>query len=147
MRQKPEPKLAKCGRCKTLYVRTHSHVCSRCLDAEDSDFLRIRDVLVEHPTLNLAPEELADAANVTIACILRMLDQDMLAAEGDEEILCGKCGAPAISVVQRLCTACMFDLDRQLSMELSVARLNRPDPLNGVAHHVHQMLDAKRRKP
>ena len=39
----------------------------------------------------------------------------------------------------------MFDLDRQLSIEMNEVRKNRPEPLKGVAHHVHDMLSFKRR--
>ena len=142
MGAKQESKLAKCGRCKTLFVRAHSHVCERCVGAEDSDFIRIRDVVAERPYLG--PEELAEKASVPVACVLRMMDQDLLAAQGDEA-LCGRCGAPAINVTQRLCTGCLYDLDRELSVELNAIRMKLPQSLRGVAHHVHAMLSSKRR--
>ena len=142
MGAKQESKLAKCGRCKTLFVRAHSHVCERCVDAEDSDFIRIRDVVVEQPHLGL--EELAEEANVQVTTVLRMMHQDLLAA-GADKALCGRCGAPALNLTQRLCTGCMFDLDRELSVELNAIRMKLPRSLRGVAHHVHAMLSSKRR--
>ncbi len=113
---------------------------------EESDFVRIRDVLAEDP--KLTAEEVASRAQVTVACVLRMLDEGLIASRReDADAQCGRCGAPALSARQRLCASCLVDLDKQLSMELNEARLlKKQREMKATAHHVHEALSAKRRQ-
>jgi ribosomal protein L37E len=89
----------------------------------------------------------AERAQVTLACVFRMLDEGLIAdANNHEGVTCGRCGSPAIGPRQRLCTTCLYDLDRQLSLELNQARLAKKAlEMKGTAHHVHDALAAKRR--
>lgn len=146
MSAQPEPELAHCARCRRLYVRLKAHVCEGCYDLEESDYMRIRDVLAEDP--RLTAEQVAERAQVTVACVLRMLDEGLIASRiDDDEAKCGRCGADAISARQRLCTACLLDLDRQLTLELNQARLvKKQRELKATAHHVHESLSQKRRQ-
>jgi len=144
MPERPEPELGHCARCRRLYVRTTWTVCGKCVDMEASDFARIREVLEAQPHLGV--EELADRAQVTAACVLRMLDEGLIASQADDDAaVCGRCGAPAISATKRLCTGCALDLDRQLALELNQAALaKRSRVLKATAHHVHEVLSEKR---
>ena len=144
MSVRQEPKLASCPRCRAIFVLTDWSVCGKCIHAEETDFSLMRDVLSQSP--NLTPERLAMAANVTLACVLRMLDEEQLSnasPEGSPE--CKQCGAPALNNGQGLCIGCLLDLDRRLGQELNTARANRKPPIRGVARHVHDMLTSKRR--
>ena len=139
-----EPKLASCPRCRAIFVRTDWPVCRKCIHAEEADFSLMRDALSEHP--NLTPERLATAANVTLACVLRMLDEEQLSNDTPEDSPeCKQCRAPALNNGQGLCIACLLDLDRRLGEELETARANKKPPIRGVAHHVHEELASKRR--
>jgi hypothetical protein len=141
-----ELQLAHCARCRRLYVRVQSHVCEKCFDMEESDFARIKDEIEKDP--NLTAEDVAERANVTVACVFRMLDEGLIARTHDgEDISCGRCGSPAIGPRQRLCTGCLMDLDRQLTLELNQARLLRnAAEMKGTAYHLHDALEAKRRE-
>lgn len=145
MSAQPEPELAHCARCRRLYVRLKAHVCEQCFDMEEADFMRIRDVLAEDP--RLTADEVASRAQVTVACVLRMLDEGLIAnRQADDDAVCGRCGAAAISARQRLCTACLLDLDRQLTFELNQAQLlKKQRDLKATAHYVHELLSSKRR--
>ncbi len=140
-----ELQLAHCARCRRLYVRVQSHVCEKCFDMEESDFARIRDEIEKDP--NLGAEEVAARANVTVACVFRMLDEGLIAnAYSGDDVVCGRCGSPAIGPRQRLCTACLMELDRQLALELNQVRLlKKAQEMKGTAHFVHEALAAKRR--
>jgi len=140
-----DTELAHCARCRRLYVRLQSHVCEKCFAMEESDFSRIKDTIEQHP--NLTAEEIAEKANVTVACVFRMLDEGLIAsAETADDIACGRCGSPAIGPRQRLCTMCLIDLDRELTLELNQAILLRKSMENkGTAHHVHEAMTARRR--
>ncbi len=139
-----EPKLASCPRCRAIFVRTDWSVCQKCIHAEEADFSLMRDALSENP--NLAPERLAMTACVTLACVLRMLDDEQLSNDNPESAPeCKQCGAPALNNGQGLCLGCVLDLDRRLGQELDTARANKKPPIRGVARHVHEMLSSKRR--
>ncbi len=146
MSQADETQLAHCARCRRLYVRVRSHVCEKCYDMEESDFSRIKDVIEQDA--NLTAEEVAERANVTVACVFRMLDEGLIAsANTGEDVTCGRCGSPAIGPRQKLCTMCLLDLDRELTIELNQARLLRKArDMKGTPHHVHEAMEAKRRR-
>jgi len=140
-----EPELAHCARCKRLYIRMRWNVCESCRTMEEADFSRIREELSR--ASELTAEELAVRANVPVACVLRMLDEGLIASSGDDDQTCGRCGAPAIGPKQRLCTACLMDLDRQITHELNEAQLRkREQTMKGKAQGVLSLLRAKRRE-
>jgi len=139
-----EPELAHCARCKRLYVRLQFNVCESCRTVEEVDFARIREELARTP--ELTADELAERAGVPVACVLRMLDEGLLARTSDDQI-CGRCGAPAIGPKQRLCTACLLDLDRQITQELNEAQMRkRAQVMKGKAQGLWAMLRARRRE-
>ena len=140
-----EPELAHCARCKRLYIRMKWNVCESCRVMEEADFSRIREELERTP--ELTADELAERANLPVACVLRMLDEGLLASSGDDDQTCGRCGAPAISPKQRLCTVCLMELDRQITQELNEAQLRkRAHVMKGKAQGVLSLLRAKRRE-
>ena len=109
--------LVRCPRCKKLFDKGVSLVCLKCQPAEEADYQKIREVLDRSPQLNA--EAVAAEAAVTVACVMRMLDEGLIAnANLTENVKCGRCGAPAISLTKRLCQAC---LDR-LNVEVAVAQ-------------------------
>lgn len=140
-----EPTLANCPRCRAIFVRTEWGVCQKCVHAEEGDFSLIRDVLSECP--NLTPEVLAFRVSVTLACVLRMLDEEELTNQNpDRHVQCSQCRAQALNNGHGLCIGCLLDLDRRIGEELVVARSNQRPPLRGVAYHVHALLQAKRHR-
>ncbi len=140
-----EPELAHCARCKRLYVRLQSNVCESCRTVEAADFARIREELARTP--ELTADELAERANVPVACVLRMLDEGLIASAGNGDQTCGRCGAPAIGPKQRLCTGCLLQLDRQITQELNEAQMHkRARVMKGKAHGLLTLLRRRRRE-
>ena len=140
-----EPGLANCPRCRALFVRTEWYVCPKCIHAEEADFRLIRDALSNDS--NLPPDELAIHSSVTLACVLRMLDEEELSNQNpDSQVQCSQCSAQAVNNGRGLCIRCLLDFDRRLGEELIIARSNQKPPLRGVAHHVHEQMTAKRRR-
>ncbi len=139
-----EPSLANCPRCRAIFVRTEWNVCQKCIHAEEGDFSLIRDAASKNP--DLTPVELASSASVTLACVLRMLDEKELSNQNpDSHVQCSQCSAQAVNNGHGLCISCLLDLDRRLGEELKIARSNQKPPVRGTAHHVHDQLSAKRR--
>lgn len=138
-----ELKIAKCARCSVLFVRIRGEVCHSCVEAEEADYLAIKEVLRENDDLNVT--EVAKQAEVTEACVLRMLEQGLIVNEQvDNEVKCGKCGRPAISTQQRLCGTCLTSLDQTFYSEINEAkdRIEEAVPSDSV----HVMLNKKRKK-
>jgi hypothetical protein len=141
-----DPQLAHCARCKRLYVRFEWNVCETCLGAEEGDHGRIREELSRTPDVSI--ETLAERAQVTVACVLRMLDEGLIASADAADRTCGQCGAPAISAKQRLCARCLLDFDQRVSRELHQAQKHRQgmNAMKGRAGGVLSMLKTKRRR-
>lgn len=114
--------LKKCPRCGKAFALVRSPVCVDCQPAEEADYEKIRDILLERDDLGTV--ELAAAAEVDVACVLRMLDQGYITnASVANPVRCGRCGAPAISVTKRLCQRCLNELNMNVSR--TVTRLQK----------------------
>ena len=122
-------------------MRIRTQVCHSCIDVEEEEYRAIREVLREHDSLNVA--KVAEIAEVTEACVLRMLEQGLIVNEQvNNQVKCGKCGQPAIGTTQRLCGVCLNDLDRKFYSEINEA-LHRIGE-NLPSESVHVMLNRKR---
>lgn len=114
--------LVSCPRCKKLFDKALSVVCSKCQPAEDADYEKVRVVLNLSPHLNA--EAVATEAGVTVSCVLRMLGEGLIAnANLAENAKCGRCGAPAISLTKKLCQACLDKLNVQVAVAQSQIKL------------------------
>ena len=135
-------RIARCGRCNGTYLKVRFSVCDDCLDAEDADYQRISDVLVEHPNQNV--EIVAHLADVSPSCVLRMLDRGLIASEKIvEEVKCGKCGQPALSAAQKLCQSCLIKLDQKFFAEINEAKKVQLEQERDSS--VHDTIDLKRK--
>lgn len=134
----------KCVRCGRLFAKIESPVCLGCSPAEEEDFIKIRAVLQRVPGLNA--EQLAQEAEVDLACVLRMIDQGLVSQISMGGLVqCGRCGAPAISMSKRLCESCLTELDRECAEAMRelrdrIATTPPPD-----IHEVRRVVDEKRR--
>ena len=105
--------LTKCIRCVKLFNKIDSPLCQDCIPLEEDDFETIRAYvnLNEHKNAN----EVSEATNVDIKCVLRMIDNGNIATVSNSEssgpISCGQCGAPALSSTQKLCQKCLDKLN------------------------------------
>jgi len=113
--------LVSCPRCKKLFDKGVALVCPKCQPAEDADYEKIRAVLDRSPQLNA--EAAAAEAEVTVACVMRMLAEGLIANVNMAEVKCGRCGAPAISLSKRLCKACLDKLNIEVAVAQSQIKL------------------------
>ncbi len=139
--------LAKCARCKKPFQKLRSPVCPACLDAEDADYDKVKQVLEREPNLNA--EQVAEKAEVEIACIWRMLDQGLIASESTiaGTVRCGRCGAPAISAGKKLCEACLNKLNAEAVAAQANLRSKKKTPqVSGEPVSARAAIEKKRRK-
>lgn len=138
--------LAKCARCSKMFNKTEVAVCNDCLPAEESDYDKVRTVVEKSP--NMSADEVAAHADVDLDVVKRMLAQGIVAMKSAaEKIVCGMCGAPAISVSKRLCQACLDKLNAQMLRAQSQVKLeSKPKPTSDYnAGNVHDAFHEKRR--
>jgi len=137
--------LIACPRCKKIFDKTRSAVCTRCQDAEDDDFDKIRTVLDRNSDLNA--EQVAEEGQVTIDCVMRMIEEGLIANVNlAEKIKCGRCGAPAISQSKKLCQACLEELNTEMAQAQSKIKIGQKKQVQvGEYLHARRALEEKRR--
>jgi predicted amidophosphoribosyltransferase len=130
-----------------MFNKVESPVCMACQPAEDSDGEKIRAVLDETPGLNA--EQVAEAADVELNVVHRMIQQGLIAtAVTSEPAICGQCGAPAISHAKRLCEACLEKLNADVARAQSTIKLSerKAPEIGKYGMHVRPALDSKRKR-
>ena len=137
--------LAACPRCKKIFDKARSAVCTRCQDAEDDDFDKIRTVLDRNPNLNA--EQVAEEGQVTVDCVMRMIAEGLIANVNLAELIkCGRCGAPAISQSKKLCQACLEELNTEMAQAQSKIKIGQKKKVQvGEYLHARRALEEKRR--
>jgi len=136
-------KLAKCARCDKLFNKILSEVCVLCQPEEDEDFRRIRDVLVVSTGLNA--QQVAEEAGVQVECVIRLLREGRIDnVTHDEDVACGRCGAPAISETKRLCKRCLVALDRECAIAMHEMRARILAKASSDMNDVTQAVDNRR---
>ncbi|MBI2425011.1 MAG: hypothetical protein HYV27_19455 [Candidatus Hydrogenedentes bacterium] len=114
--------LASCPRCKKMFNKGASKVCQACSGDEESDIEKITRIMDAH--IDLDADEIAEKAEVDLAVVLRLIDDGRLAAVRlDANVMCGRCGAPAISMSKKLCQKCLDDLNAEVMKARSGIRL------------------------
>lgn len=137
-----EYEFARCARCEKVFQRIRSVVCHDCLDAEEADYAKIRDVLNRQPNLNV--QQTAEAAEVDVDCVLRMLNEGLITnAALSNPVTCGRCGAPAISLSKRLCEKCLLQLDTEVAHALAEA--HEAMKAEQARLTVHETVEVKRK--
>ena len=131
-------KIIRCARCTEIFVRIRTAICPNCIEDEEDDYRVIRDILHEYTKINVA--RVAELAEVTEACVLRMLEQGLIVNEQVNNDV--KCGNPAISNLQRLCAKCLSNLDQKFYSEINEAKQRVMDEKS--SDSVHVMLNRKR---
>lgn len=135
--------LAKCARCKKIFDKTESPVCGECTPAEEADYEKVRAAIEKNPGLNA--EQVAAETDVAIDCVKRMLDAGVITMAAGQNLVCGMCGAPAISASKRLCQACLDKLNMQVAKAQSKIQLGMKKPAQVGDGTAHQAFDSKRR--
>lgn len=136
--------LAKCPRCDKLFDKSTTMVCPDCVGAEEADHSVVRDVLSDDPNLNA--DQLAEKTGVGIDVVLRMIDSGSVSvADRSTSVLCGRCGAPAISASKKLCEKCLRELDREMSKSRQSIKLGEKRDIQIGQASVHETIRSKRR--
>ncbi|HOE66695.1 MAG TPA: hypothetical protein PLO62_09215 [Candidatus Hydrogenedentes bacterium] len=119
--------LAECPRCKKLFEKAKNPVCPKCQADEEADYESVREALAETP--NQTAEQVAETAGVNLDCVLRLLaDGRIQSMKASEQVRCGRCGAPAISISKKLCEACLQKLNAEIAALQSKAKLPPQKP-------------------
>ena len=137
--------LASCVRCNKMFTKVKSPVCKNCTEDEEDDFEKIRVVIERDESLNV--EQVAEEADVDIAVVRRMVDTGRVKQVTlGEKVVCGQCGAPAISMSKKLCQACLDKLNAQVSRAQSQIKLSqRPEVQVGQYMPARQVFEDKRK--
>ena len=137
--------LTKCARCQRIFDKVRSSVCPRCQDDENADFDKIRAVLDRSPNLNA--EQVSEEAHVSVDCVMRMIDDGLIANVNlTEKIKCGRCGAPAISLSKKLCQACLEKLNAEMvAMQSKIKLQEKKNVQVGEFLHARRTFEEKRR--
>ncbi len=140
--------LSECARCKKLFQKVQVPVCPRCVAEEETDYEKVRDSLAETP--NQTAEQLADCTGVDLSCVMRLLaDGRLQNVTSTENVRCGRCGAPAISISKRLCEACLQKLNAEIAQQQSKIKLppKKRKPLSlGNALDIRRKVEEKRQE-
>lgn len=117
--------LSKCPRCSRMFNKQSTLVCPLCQPDEDADYETVRQALAEHP--NLTAQELTELTGVELPCILRLLEAGRITSllDLEKKAVCGRCGAPAISLSKRLCKACLEELNAEVAKAQASIKLDR----------------------
>lgn len=135
--------LSTCPRCKKIFDKVRTSVCGKCQPDEDADFDKVRQLLERSPNLNA--EQAAHEADVTVGCVMRMMDEGLISNTNlTEKVKCGRCGAPAISMSKKLCQACLEKLNSQVAQAQSKIKLShKKDVQVGEYLHARKAFDEK----
>jgi predicted amidophosphoribosyltransferase len=137
--------LAKCARCEKLFAKVTNDICPSCVPLEELDHEKIRGCLSDHP--DLSAEGLSEMTGVSLACIMRMIDQGLVTNSlFTGTVKCGKCGAPAISPSKRLCHACLEEMNQRVAKHRGqIEQQQRKQVRIGEFATVRRSIDEKRR--
>jgi hypothetical protein len=129
-----------------MFNKVTANVCSGCLEAEESDYEKIRDVIAQNENLNA--EQVAEAADVDVAVVRRIIGEGRVAMVSlGEAPKCGKCGAPAISSTKKLCQACLERLNAEVSRAQSQIKLEKKKEtqIGAYDNNARKAFEAKRK--
>lgn len=141
--------LAKCPRCDKLFdklPKAQFSVCPACLDDEQRDYDRIRDLINRDGSLTAI--EIAEQLNIPLDVILRMINEGWIEyADESKPVYCGRCGAKAISSSKRLCEACLIKLQRECMEALRELRETLSEEAKRKKMDVKEMVEQKKMHP
>ncbi len=138
--------LSKCPRCEKLFDKVSNSICPSCIGDEEKDFELIRSTIEENPDIN--SQGVAELTGIDVKCVLRMMDsgQISVSAPGElEKVVCGRCGAPAISATKRLCEPCLTKLEKEVIQTQTKISLNEKKKVEVDSYNVRDSLQGKRR--
>tara|TARA_R110001592_G_scaffold66047_1_gene202719 strand:+ start:391 stop:780 length:390 start_codon:yes stop_codon:yes gene_type:complete len=129
-----------------MFTKVSSPVCRNCQEEEDADFEKIHEVISKDETLNV--KQVAEASGVDVAVVRRMVEEGLVAQVtlGDTSVVCGQCGAPAISMSKKLCQACLDKLNVQVSKAQAQIKLTKKQDVQiGEYNNAREAFQAKRK--
>jgi ribosomal protein L37E len=138
--------LASCGRCGKMFNKVQANVCPGCIDDEEADYEKIRDVVSRNETLNV--EQVSEAAGVDVLVVRRIIGEGRVAQVSLGEVpKCGKCGAPAISITKKLCQACLERMNVEVSKAQSQIKLEKKKEtqIGAYDNNARKTFEAKRK--
>lgn len=138
--------LASCGRCGKMFNKVQANVCPGCVEDEEADYEKIREVVSRNETLNV--EQVSEAAGVDVLVVRRIIGEGRVAQVSLGEVpKCGKCGAPAISITKKLCQACLERMNVEVSKAQSQIKLEKKKEtqIGAYDNNARKTFEAKRK--
>lgn len=133
--------IAQCPRCGKVYSRVRTGVCFSCLPAEDEDYNKVHEAMIELHEASV--EEISEVSGVGREVVMRMLEQDLISNVSSKAFECGRCGGRAISASKKLCQKCLSELDQQVVAARRA--LSKSIEGKGPSDTVRATIDSKRR--
>ena len=120
--------LASCPRCNRMFDKQKGQtVCEGCKEEEQADIERVAEYVSQHP--DTSPQAVAEALGIDHQIVLRAIDEGRVAQVNiEDQVRCGRCGAPAISHSKKLREKCLAELDAQLAKERSNVSVPKKSP-------------------
>lgn len=117
--------LRNCPQCGRLFAYNGRNLCSRCLRAEDEEYMVVRRYVRDHPGATVF--EVADETGVDEEKILQFLRDGRLEARGLQQMLeCGRCGKKISQ--GNYCEDCLKIMDAELRGAVSKSQASAPEP-------------------
>jgi hypothetical protein len=129
-----------------MFNKVQANVCPGCIEDEEADYEKIREIVSRNETLNV--EQVSEAAGVEISVVRRIIGEGRVAQVSLGEVpKCGKCGAPAISITKKLCQACLERLNAEVSKAQSQIKLEKKKEtqIGAYDNNARKTFEAKRK--
>ena len=112
MPDKKTAQLINCKKCNRLFSAVDdSLLCSRCNDAIDDGFTRVREYIYDHPTSSL--KQVSEGTEIKPDVVLKWIREGKIILGGSSTItFCERCKAPTDGT--RYCVNCIQEIARGL---------------------------------
>jgi len=107
------PDLKNCPKCGKLYVYTGRFLCPACIAAEEEEFQKIKEYLLEHRGANVL--EVAQATGIEEEVIIKFIKKGRIQSEGltiVDRLTCEKCGREIEN--GKFCPDCLEKMQKEL---------------------------------
>jgi flagellar operon protein (TIGR03826 family) len=112
-----------CRQCGRLFESFGAHLCPRCVDEMEQNFIIVKDYVYDHPDANVF--DVTKETGVPEKTVLEFLREGRLSMQASE-LECEECGTPISS--GRLCSECKNKLENVLMSAYKPAKKEDKSP-------------------
>lgn len=118
-----------CKQCGRLFESFGAHLCPRCADELEQNFLVVKDYVYDHPDANVF--DVAKETGIPEKMVLEFLREGRLSMN-TAELDCEECGKPISS--GRFCSECKNKLENVLMSAYRPPKKEDKSPPSGRMH-------------